>query len=343
VDEDTVLPAVPMWWGLLDAERAQSEVDRLGRGALTTDWGARLLAADSALYDPLSYHHGSVWPLFTGWASMAAYEYGRPHVGYQALMATALLTFQGALGFVTELLSGDFNAAFGRSSHHQIWSEAMVVTPLVRGLLGLQPADAGRELRVSPQLPATWDRVVVENVPAGDTRLDLRIEREPGRLTLIATRAPGASPLRLAFAPALPLDAQVRAVTVNGADTPFEVAASGDVQRVVFAVAEAEPRTEAVVSYEAGTDVFAAPELPAPGATSGGLRVLRVRPDASALRLTLEGLAGRTYPLTVRTGRSVEAVAGTSVSAVSGGAELSVSFEGPAGTYIRRDLALPLR
>ena len=39
----------------------------------------------SALYDPLSYHYGSVWPLFTGWVSMAAYRYGRPHVGYQAL------------------------------------------------------------------------------------------------------------------------------------------------------------------------------------------------------------------------------------------------------------------
>ena len=51
----------------------------------------RLLSDRSALYDPLSYHYGSVWPLFTGWTSMAAYRYGRPHVGYQALMANALL------------------------------------------------------------------------------------------------------------------------------------------------------------------------------------------------------------------------------------------------------------
>ncbi len=75
-DEDTVLPAVPMWWGWLDSERAQSEVDRLGAGALATDWGQRLLSNQSDLYDPLSYHYGSVWPLFTGWASMAAYRYG---------------------------------------------------------------------------------------------------------------------------------------------------------------------------------------------------------------------------------------------------------------------------
>ena len=67
-----------------------------------------------------------------------------PHIGYQALMANALLTESSTLGYVTELLSGDLNAAFGRSSHHQVWSEAMVVTPLVRGLLGIETAPGRR-------------------------------------------------------------------------------------------------------------------------------------------------------------------------------------------------------
>jgi glycogen debranching enzyme len=104
IDEDTVLPAVPLWWRTLDDERAQSEIDHLGSGAIATDWGARIISNRSKLYDPLSYHYGSVWPLFTGWVSMGAYRYGRPHVGYQALMANALLTYSGALGYVTELL-----------------------------------------------------------------------------------------------------------------------------------------------------------------------------------------------------------------------------------------------
>ena len=90
-----MLPAVPLWWGTLDEARAQSEIDHLGAAALATDWGQRILADDSELYDPLSYHYGSVWPLFTGWTAMAAYRYGRPHVGFQALMANALLTDVG--------------------------------------------------------------------------------------------------------------------------------------------------------------------------------------------------------------------------------------------------------
>ena len=36
---------------------------------MATDWGARIISVNqSQLYDPLSYHYGSVWPLFTGWA-----------------------------------------------------------------------------------------------------------------------------------------------------------------------------------------------------------------------------------------------------------------------------------
>src|SRR5437773_1545094 len=213
IDQDTVLPAVPMWWGSLDSGRAQSEVDRLGAGALATDWGQRLLSNQSELYDPLSYHYGSVWPLFTGWASMAAYRYGRPHVGYQALMANALLRSASALGYVTELLSGDFQSAFGRSSHHQVWSEAMVATPVVRGLLGLSVEDGGRTLRFAPQLPADWDRLSATRVPVAGGPVDVTLVRGAGRLSVTVTRpSGGGAPLKIVLAPAFPLDARVHSV-----------------------------------------------------------------------------------------------------------------------------------
>ncbi len=68
---------------MLEDERAQGQIDHLGGARLATDWGARILSDDSRLYDPLSYHNGSVWPLFTGWASMGAYRYGRPRSGFR--------------------------------------------------------------------------------------------------------------------------------------------------------------------------------------------------------------------------------------------------------------------
>jgi len=349
-DEDTVLPAVPLWFETMTAERAQSEIDHLGSSHIATDWGARIISDQSRLYDPLSYHNGSVWPLFTGWASMGAYRYGRPHVGYQALMANALLTYNSALGYVTELLSGAFNAPFGRSSHHQVWSEAMVITPAVRGLLGIEARAGGKELRFAPELPTSWDQVEARNVPLGDARFDLMLKRQAARLIINITRA--GSPTgndvitgkRITIAPAFPLDARIRSVKVQGQTTRFATTVIGDVQRAQVTVDADRPTIEVVYSYDEGTDVFADQEIPAPGAQSKGLRILRSRADTNALHLVLEGLGGRSYRLQVRTPHQLGEVSGvTKETVVANTTRLVVKFDGPTDTYVQRELTIPFR
>src|SRR5206468_7855581 len=257
IDEDTVLPAVPLWWRTLADDRAQSEIDHLGAAEMAADWGQRLLSGRSRLYDPLSYHYGSVWPLFTGWTAVGAYRYGRPHVAYQATMANALLTFDNALGYVTELLSGAFDAPFGRSSHRQVWSEAMVVAPVLRGLLGLEASGAGRVLTFAPQLPADWERVAVRNVAVGDARVDLALERGRGEETVTVARRGGtAGPLRVRIATSFPLDAAVRSASVDGRTVPVKPARQGDGQRAQVEL-EATGTHRVVFRLDEGTGVYA--------------------------------------------------------------------------------------
>jgi glycogen debranching enzyme len=350
IDEDTVLPAVPLWWHLLDDDRAQSEIDHLGAGSIATDWGARIISNQSALYDPLSYHYGSVWPLFTGWSAMAAYQYGRPQVGYQSLMANALLTFGQPLGYVTELLSGDFNADFGRSSHHQVWSEAMVITPIMRGMLGIDVNAAAGRLTVAPQLPADWNRAAVNNVPVRDTVYNIAFERSAGRQTfrIHPNRKPGdgnspngrASEIRLA--PAFPLDATVRSVSLNGRRIQFILTRIGDVQRAEVQF-DPGPDSTIVYDYDEGTDVYVETQAPDPGAVNRGLRILRSAAGPSALKLTVEGLGGNDYRLGVRTSRRVAAAAGVKVIQTEGlDPVLVITFDGPRDTYVRREVTVPL-
>jgi glycogen debranching enzyme len=345
MDEDTVFPAVPLWWGVLDPARAQSQIDHLASAALATDWGHRSLSSRSRLYDPISYHNGSVWPLFTGWASLAAYRHGRPAPGYQALMANALLTFPGALGYVTELLSGDYNTAFSRSSHHQVWSEAMVVTPLLRGLLGMDVGQGGRLLTLAPRLPATWDRFDAGQLPAGEGRYDLTLRRSPGRLVVRLARigTPGALE-RLVLAPAFPLDARVQDVTVNGRSARMQARRTGDVQQAEVSVASPAAVTEVVFRYAEGTDVHVEAEAPLPGQRSQGLRVLRARAEGGALQLVVEGRGGRTYTLRARSPHALGRAEGVTVRALGGlDHELQVRFDGAAEDYVRRELTIPLR
>jgi hypothetical protein len=325
IDEDTVLPAVPLWWRTLDPARAQREIDRLGSGALETDWGTRLLSRESALYDPLSYHYGSVWPLFTGWVSMAAYRHGRPQVGYQALMSNALLTETGALGSITELISGEIDAPFGRSSHHQIWSQAMVASPLVRGLLGIELSKAGTLLTIAPQLPPDWPAVHVRRI-AG---LSLDIERSAERYAMNLRAAGSRTPPALQLAPALPLDATVRRVTLNGRPHAFTTEREGDVQRVRVAIDRASLPLRLEISCTAGTDIAVPIVAAAAGAESEGLRILRVTPERDAVVVRAEGRGQHSYAITVYHNGVPHPA--------------TLTFEGAANAYSRRDIRLSVQ
>ena len=353
VDEDTVMPAVALWWNVLDGSRAQSQIDHLGAGAIATDWGARIISDRSALYDPLSYHHGSVWPLFTGWSSLGAYRYGRPHTGFQALNANLQLTYTSALGYVTELLSGDFNTPFGRSSHHQVWSEAMVITPLLRGLFGIEASEGGTTLRFAPQFPANWNEASVQNVRAGTTEFDLKWRRAANLQTINITRreleeeTPGARrpPTKLIIAPSFPVDARVRRATLNGKDVKFILKRIGDVQFAEVSFTNALAANELVFTYDEGTEVFVERDTLRPGADNQGLRILRVGADERGLRLTLEGRGGRTYQLRALSPRRLTATNNLQTKTTDARAPqpFAVTFDGPSTGYIRRELFIPFR
>jgi glycogen debranching enzyme len=341
-DEDTVLPAVPMWWRVMqNNERAQKQIDRLGSAKIATDWGARILANDSQLYDPLSYHYGSVWGLFTGWQSVAAYNYGRPHVGYQALMANSLLTYTNALGYVTELLSGDFNAPFGRSSHHQVWSEAMVISPAMRGMLGLEVSNAGKTLKFAPQIPADWDDLEGQNFRAGDSAFDFKLKRVNGKMTIAIARKSGTL-ANIVLAPSFPLDAVVKNVAAGGKKIAFQMKPYGDVQQAEVKLNLTNPTTEVAFDYTEGTDVFYVPPSLVAGAENVGLRIVKSQARKDGLFLIVEGRSGWTYNLGVKSPRALKEI--DDVKITSGTADkplLQISFAAGPELYRKREILLP--
>ncbi len=163
--EPTIFPTVASWDGSYKLQHAQPMFDRWAAPEFSTDWGTRDLSPTVSFFDPISYHQGTVWPLYTGWAAVSEYRNGRTLSGYAHLMQNADLTWAQDPGAVTELLSGQFFAPLGRSTSHQLWSSAMVISPVLRGLFGLEWDAAGNKLTVTPSLPADWDRATLRHVP----------------------------------------------------------------------------------------------------------------------------------------------------------------------------------
>ena len=219
----------------------------------------------------------------------------------------------------------------------------MVALPVVTGLFGIEAGDGGQRLTIAPQLPAGWDRAAVRNLAVGSGRYDVTLQRAPDQFTLrIEPVGKTPSTRALALSPAVPLDARVTGVTVNGQPVAWESGAQGDVQRAHVTLPAAAGAQAIVVSHTPGTEVVVEPEPLRQGATSQGLRVLRVRPGPTRCGSKLEGRAGRTYELRVRTPRQVGSAAGVVSEAEKGGAVLKVTFEGTTDGYVQRELTLPL-
>jgi hypothetical protein len=184
-DTATVFPTVAMWTDARYLPQADTSLSGWAGFGFSTDWGVRSVAESERVYDPISYHQGTVWPLFTGWTAMAEYRAGKPMAGYAILMRNVNLTWPQDPGFVTEVISGRFFQPLGRSSSHQLWSSAMTFSPAIRGLFGIEADAMRRALEIHPQLPAEWNGAEMDNVRVGDDLYHVSLTRQGAKLVAV--------------------------------------------------------------------------------------------------------------------------------------------------------------
>jgi glycogen debranching enzyme len=303
-DTATIFPAVAWWDNSYHLDHADPLLQRWASSEFSTDWGTRILSDQASIYDPISYHQGSVWPLFTGWVSVAEYRAGHPLSGYAHLMQNANLTWSQDLGNTTELLSGQFYQVLGRSTAHQLWSSAMVISPVLRGLFGLEWDAPGNTLTVTPHLPAGWTEATIRRVPFGDRSVDLSFRRQGRELVVEAS---GDARLRLASHAA-------SARIVNGQlHIPL-------------------PAVEAAVSEQ----------LPEFGAATHQMKVLAEEYGAHSLTLRLSAPGGSMQKFTLRENTPVHALATRDAqlgAPADGLCPLAVQFPMAAG-YVEKTVTL---
>jgi glycogen debranching enzyme len=332
VDEATVLTTVPMWFGLPSEEAGISTIRQLADSDQQTDWGMRIISNRSAVFSGGGYHYGSVWPLFTGWASVAEYLYHQEFPAYENLRANALLALDGSLGHVTEVLSGDYYQPLATSSPHQIWSAAMVVSPLLKGMFGLEKDATKKTLTFVPHVPADWTNFKINNVSIGDSVLNLSYQKSPDEITLEVTRTGGEC--LLDFEPVLANTALVGRVNVNGRTTTYDqqILAEHHHLRIKVSLKEGKNVVHIPVTNDFGVSyAFRLPEL---GSASSDLRILSANMEdvTAPMELVTAGRAGATYDLAVWNPSIIESVRGAElVKDASGGTNLRIHFADKEG------------
>ncbi len=282
----------------------------------------------------MSYHQGSVWPLFTGWATLAEYRANQPLPGEQLLMQNVDLTWAQDPGAVTELLSGDYFIPFGRSTSHQLWSSAMVTTPTIRGLFGISLDAATNTITVNPHLPASWNHAEIHNLHLGTQTFTLDFRREEGQLRISAfdpARLPTAEARSAALKPASARPALYPTIHLRSDIPGTRGPSQADVNPVtgMASLSLLTPLVEVSLPAHA---------LPAPGSRTEQLKVLSGDYAPNRLTLTVQGAPGTEAHLLVHRRAFIPKLAlnadqgtGTTatLSAIEEGQRNSASFSDP--------------
>jgi len=344
VEVPSVLATVPLWFDLLDDSRVQSTIDKLADSDHQTDWGMRIISSQSPLYNPGGYHFGSVWPLFTGWASVGEYRYHRALPAYSNLRSNALLALDGSLGHVTEVLSGDYYEPLSTSSPQQIWSAAMVVSPILKGMLGLKVDAISHRLRLSPHIPADWKSFEISNVHVGNAVLNLKYRRDAENVSLEVTRT-GSGESTVEFSPAFSHRAEITSTTINGRTFHSQSQPNEEDQHVVTEFPVTSEDTILRINVRNDFGVSYSSSLPEHGESSQALKIVSEAwaPGNNELTLEIAGIAGKQYNLSVLNPGLISSVEGAELVKHETGTRLEIKLPGDnSASYVHGKVSIRL-
>jgi glycogen debranching enzyme len=172
---------------MLPLERAKAVTQRFMREDMYSGWGWRTMSRDERVFNPLSYHRGSVWPHDNSIVAhgMALYEFREPANQVFASLFEAALNFRNYR--LPELFCGiqrreqDDPVQYPVSCSPQAWASGAVFLFLL-SMLGIRPSAPRKELNiVNPMLPPFLDQLSIRNLRIGGSRVGLDFTRRGDR------------------------------------------------------------------------------------------------------------------------------------------------------------------
>ena len=287
----SIMPSIPMYFEQIEENRALNILPTFASSNYTSDWGCRIIGKDRPKFHPSGYHTGSVWPLYTGWVSLAEFNYGQEVQGFTHIMNNLQTYKYWGLGYIEEVLHGEKYQPAG-VCRHQCWSETMVLQPAIEGMLGFEPDAVNNSLTLSPKFPVNWDSVKVENIKVGDHIIDFKMKRTSNLITYHFKHS-GPSTIQLNFDPLLPEGTEIKEIIAKGNFEP---------KRLNTNIPPTFYLNDLIVleyKVEKGIKVIPSIPHPQPGDTSKGIRIIRDWLENDEYNISVEALQGSNHIIEV--------------------------------------------
>jgi len=171
----------------ISRDRARLVVERFMRDDMQSGWGWRTMSRSERVFNPLSYHRGSIWPHDNSLIAhgMALYGFRDEVKSIFSALYEAAINFRDYR--LPELFCGvqrhehDEPVQYPVSCSPQAWASGAFFL-LLTSVLGLRPSAPRKELNiVNPALPEWLDYLHVHNLRVGQNRVSLDFTRQGTR------------------------------------------------------------------------------------------------------------------------------------------------------------------
>lgn len=172
-----------LYTGIADAEKARVQVKTLMGKDMFSGWGIRTLSEYERMYNPMSYHNGSVWP-----HDVAMIAAGFARYGYQEEAVKLLRGLFDASLFIDlqrlpelfcgfERRKGEGPTAYPVACSPQAWSVAAVFL-ILQAILQVKIIAADKKIYFNkPVLPDFLENIDIEDLKIADQYCSLKLHR----------------------------------------------------------------------------------------------------------------------------------------------------------------------
>ncbi|MCF8236299.1 MAG: hypothetical protein K9H15_15760 [Bacteroidales bacterium] len=342
LEEFTIMPCIPIYFGQLDSAKIYPQLHAYAANAFSSDWGVRIVSAESPRFNPKGYHTGSVWPLFTGWTALAEYKAGKPVQGFTHIMNNSLVYKEWGMGYVEEVLNGEVYLPSGVCAH-QCWSETMVLQPVVEGLIGFKPNAPDESFTLAPSFPYHWGDVKIKNLKLANKRVDFEMMKNQGA-AVYTFKPEFNNPVKVNFQPLFPHGTLIAHVLLDGKKINPKIKKLKEGIRLIINF-ELTTESRIAIATTNGIGVLPLAPEPSPGERSEGFRIIDDFLSGNEYHIILEGPSGSRQSFKLLNGFDrIDHIQNAHHIGKEGNIhEIAVDFEDAAKPYVQKEVIISVK
>jgi glycogen debranching enzyme len=176
-----------LWSRVPDATQAARMAQVLTGSSMFSGWGMRTLGAEQPVFNPMSYHNGTIWPHDNGLATLGLALYSQQEAATRIFSAMRDAAAGMRYARLPELFCGMPRARgmhpvlYPVSCIPQAWASGAVFM-LLQSAIGILPDAPSHALHIRrPWLPEFLNELVVRNLRIGESRVALQFSRHGSR------------------------------------------------------------------------------------------------------------------------------------------------------------------